>query len=218
MKKVILGLSLATASLLASDQLIKEHAVGVKVGTLGIGVEYTGEINNKFDLRLGLNKYDYSHSAAESEIDYDIELNLETFALIADYHPFDNSFTLSAGAFINNNSIDLNAKPTGGNYEIDGTTYTAAQVGSLNAKVEFNDVSPYIGFGYNGATKATGLGWSFSAEIGALYQGDPDVKLTTTSTVAAVVTSVAEEQKQLNEEIDGFEWYPVISFGVSYKF
>ena len=222
MKKIVLGLSIAASSLLASDCILADGAVGVKVGTLGVGVEYTAKVNDKLDLRLGVNKYTYSDSGIESDINYDIDLKLQTVAAIADYHVFNNGFVLSAGLMYNDNKIEFDAK-TSATYTINDVSYTANDIGSLNGKVDFNNIAPYIGMGYSNATNAPG--WSFSTELGALYQGKPNTSLNVTCgsglTVAQCNTlraDVLAEQSQLNSEIDGYKWYPVLSVGVAYKF
>ena len=220
MKKIILGLSITAASLLASenfveDSFVKYGASGLKVGTLGVGFEYTVKYNEKFDLRFGVNHYSYGDSGTESDIDYDIDLKLQTVAAIADYHVFNNGFILSAGLMLNNNELNFDAKSSA-TYTIDDTVYTSAQVGTLKGDVDFNNIAPYVGIGYSNATKEAG--WSFSTELGALYQGKPKVNLSTTSVNAAVIASVENEEKELQNELDGYKWYPVVSVAVSYKF
>ncbi|MCK5110788.1 MAG: hypothetical protein KAQ94_04650 [Arcobacteraceae bacterium] len=215
MKKIILGLSIVTASLLANDNFITDGAPGLKIGTLGAGVEYTSKYNDKLDLRLGVNYYSHKDSGTKSDINYDINLKLQTVAAIADYHVFNNGFILSAGVMLNNNELNFDARSSA-TYNIDGTVYTAAQVGTLKGQVKFNRVSPYVGIGYSGATKSTG--WSFTAELGALYQGNAKVDLSTTSNNASVIASVENEEEALKNELDGLKWYPVLSIGVVYKF
>jgi len=210
MKKIIIGLSIATATLLSAECVFKDGTPGVKIGTLGIGIEYTAKFNEKLDLRLGVNKYKYSSTGTESNIDYDIDLNLHTLAIIADYHVFNNNFVLSAGLMYNGNNIEFDAKSTSVN--IGGTAYTGV---TLNGKVDFNSIAPYIGIGYSNTTK--GAGWSFSSELGALYQGTAIAKLTTSGT-AVTAAHLAAEEKELQDALDGFDLYPVASIAVSYKF
>ena len=209
MKKIILGLSITAASLLAGDNMLADGATGVKVGTLGIGIEYAVKVNEKLDLRLGVNKYDYSASGIESGVNYDIDLNLQTIAAIADYHAFDNGFVLSAGLMYNDNNLDFNANS--GTHTVGDTSYTTA----IKGEVTFNKIAPYVGLGYSNVTKSAG--WGFSTELGALYQGKAKVDLTTTG--GGVTTAdIEKEENQLEDELSGYKWYPVLSVAVSYKF
>jgi hypothetical protein len=224
MKKLILGTSLLATSLFAEGNFATNGDLGLKLGTLGIGVEYSMPYSENLGIRLGVNKYSYGMDGKESDIDYNIDLDLQTFALIADYRPFSNGFIVSAGLMYNQNELTFDAKPTGANYTINNNTYTSAQVGSLDGTVDFNDIAPYIGMGYKGKMTQSG-DWSFTAELGALYQGNPKANLNVNcgaAVPAAVCTAlrndVNDEQDELQDAIDGFNWYPVLSIGFSYKF
>lgn len=213
-KKITLGALLATS--MYANNFTQNGGLGLKVGTLGVGAEYTYNYSDKFASRIGINGYNYKKTGSESGIEYDINLKLQTISAIVDYHPFSNGFALSLGAMINNNKLDFNGRATGGNYTINGTTYTSAQVGTLKGNVDFNKLSPYIGLGYNSVSNKKG--WSFMAELGALNQGSAKTTLTTTSSITAVQNDVAQEQQQLNDSISGLKWYPVVSLGIKYKF
>ena len=69
--------------------------------------------------------------------------------LLADIYPFPSSaFHLTAGLYINNNTLEGKGT-TSGNYDIGNTTYSGAQVGTLTADVEVGDFSPYLGLGWD---------------------------------------------------------------------
>jgi hypothetical protein len=219
MKKIVLTTALLGATLLAND--ISNNSIGVKIGTLGIGAEYTHKINDSFNARIGINGYSYSVDGTESDIDYKIDLDLQTFEAIADYHPFENGFRISLGAMFNNNEINFKGKPKGTSYTINDVTYTATEVGSLDGKVYFDDIAPYAALGYAGQSGS----WTFTSELGAMYQGTPKSSLTVTCGSAVPVNTcnqlkadVAAEKVKFDEEIKDFEWYPVLSIGVAYRF
>jgi len=216
MKKIILGLSIATVSLFASDCILKDGGVGIKVGTLGLGLEYAAKVNDKLDVRLGVSKYTNSSTGNESDIKYDIDLNLQTIAAIADYHVFGNGFVLSAGLIYNGNNLDFDAQLASGDHDIGDNTYSADEIGSLKGEVTFNKIAPYIGMGYSNVTRSAG--WGFSTELGALYQGEAKVDLSTTGTLATLLADVENEEKELESDLGDAKWYPVISLAVSYKF
>jgi hypothetical protein len=225
MKKIIKSLGVATllSTSLMANSVLDDSSLGVKLGTLGIGAEYTKKYSDNIDARFGINSYNYSTSGEESSIEYDIDLKLQTITAIADYYPTDGGFKLSGGLFVNNNEFEFNGKAKGGTYNINGTTYTATDVGSLKGDVDFNTISPYIGMGYSSRTKSNE--WAFNMDFGVMYQGSPEANLNVTcgSSLSAaqcntLKSNVQSEQQQLQDEIDGYKWYPVLSFGTSYKF
>jgi len=80
---------------------------------------------------------------------------------------------------------------------------------------------PYAGFGWGNAVgKNKRLGVSF--ELGVVFQGSPDIELESTggalSSSPALQAEIAKEEKKIEDDIDDFEYYPVIALGISYKF
>jgi len=194
-------------------------AVGLKVSTLGLGLEATVPVNDYFNVRMQGNGFVYNRSQSEVSINYDAKLRLFTLGGIVDYHPFAGVFRISAGAYYNGNRLDLNATPTSGSFTINNTNFTAAQVGSMNGRVDFNSFSPYVGIGLGNAV-SEGSNWGFNVEAGALYQGAPTVSLTASGTAPGLQAAVASEQQALQNTINRplFRWYPVAAIGLSYRF
>ena len=223
MKKIIISVGLFAALLNAENNFYENGDANLKIGTLGVGVEYAMPYNQNIDFRVGFNKFSYDTSGTESDINYDIDLDLQTFSLIADYKPFDNGFRISGGFMYNQNGINFDGKPTANQFTINDVTYSANDVGSLDGNVDFNNFAPYLGMGYKSVMTKSG-DWSFTSELGVLFQGDPKTSLnaTCTSNNAALCTQlendVKQEQSQLEDEIDGFNMYPVFSIGFAYKF
>jgi hypothetical protein len=193
-------------------------AVELKAGTLGGGVEVNYALSPKFTVGAGLNSFSRSKSDTADNIDYDFDLNLQTLALLANFHPFSGAFRLTAGVMHNGNEVKMKAKPTA-SYDIGGQTYTAAQVGSLGGKVDFNTLAPYLGLGW-GKSAARGIGATF--DLGVLFQGSPNVSLTasggTLSNDPTFQANLKQEEANAEDDIKGFTLYPVISLGVNYRF
>jgi len=194
-------------------------ALSAKAGTLGIGLEAAANLNSNFNARLGFNIFEYDYDGTESNIKYDFELGLLTFAGLVDWFPFEQGFRLTGGLMVNNNDLDMKATASG-SYDIGGTTYTAAEVGTLKGELDFNDFAPYIGLGW-GNPFGRESNWSFNFDLGVMFQGSPDVSFSTDGTLsnnAAFRTNLEREKQDLEGELDDFEYYPVISFGVTYRF
>ncbi len=193
--------------------------LSLKGGTLGAGIEGTIGILDNVNARLGFNYWSMESDITESNVEYELDIDLMSISLLLDWHPLNNGFRLSIGALYNGNEFDATGKPTGGNYAINDSTYTAAQIGTLSTSIDFEDFAPYIGIGYRNAVGKSKR-WNFVMDLGAMYQGSSDVTVSATGAAgnAALQSDIEAERRQLESDLDDFSFYPVISFGVSYKF
>lgn len=192
-----------------------------KIGTLGYGGELTTQISDAINLRFGLNAYNWTYNTTESDVEYDARFRLQTATFVGDWFPIQDSiFRVSAGLAYNNNHLDLTAKPTGsGTYNINGTSYNSATIGTLRGKLTVNKVSPYIGVGWGNAFSKE-RGWTFNLDVGALYQGKPKFRLTTDSAAcdASCQSNIAAEQASDESELAHYRWWPAVSAGAAYRF
>jgi hypothetical protein len=196
-------------------------ALGVKGGTAGLGGELTVGVLNFLNFRTGYNTFNYDGNDTQSDIDYDYKLKLQSIPLLVDLHPFGGGFRLTSGIFINNNEVTSTAKGQG-SYEIGGVTYFASDIGSLDGKVDFNSTAPYLGIGWGNAVgKNSHLTISF--DVGIMFQGSPKVSLTPKDVdplvdTAALQLNIDQEVEEIKNDIKDFEYYPIISLGLAYKF
>jgi hypothetical protein len=89
----------------------------------------------------------------------------------------------------------------------------------LNANVDWSEeFAPYLGIGWGNAADGDAvLPVGFSLDIGAFYQGSPDVILTeSTGTVSA--PDIAAEQAQIEEDLSELKFFPVITVGIHIQF
>jgi len=196
----------------------------LKVGTLGVGADMTIGISKKLNARANLNYFSYGKTITEDE-DEDgsgggtikPKLNLLTMGALLDWHPWAQGFRISAGLYLNKNKLDLTAE-TSDTVEINEHEYS---VSDLGGKVDFNSLAPYFGIGYGNAVQANGH-WHFSFDIGALYSGSPQVALWATASDPALQAQldadIAEEVKDIEDDVEMYTIHPVISLGVSYLF
>lgn len=228
MKKPLLSLAIGAALAIPAHagDTFQEIGLGVKMGTLGVGVDLTTNLMPGINLRGNINLFNYSRSMTKDGVEYNGDLKLQSAGILGDWHPFSNGFRLSAGAYINKNKFSLSGKPTAGTFTLDSTTYQAgeAEIGSLDGTIKFNDVAPYVGIGWGNAISKSG-NWNFVADAGLLYQGAPKVglnvscgSLASQSTCDAAKASASAEQSRLAADVSDYKWYPVLSIGASYRF
>ena len=195
-------------------------AVSATAGTLGAGGEIAGRINPNLNARLGLAGFGDKFKSQVSGIDYEFKMKLLNGIALLDWFPFSSSgFRLSGGVVVNDNTYKVDATGSA-NYDVNGVTYSAAQVGTLSGKVEFNKVAPYAGLGWGNPFLAQGH-WSLAVDIGAFYQGSPDVKLDASGPIAsnpAFQANLDAERANLEDKGDKFRFYPVAMVAVTYRF
>lgn len=212
------GLVLSAAAIPA---VAGDFSLGAAASTLGLGVEAGYSVSDHFGVRLGGYAFSLSQDGEESGIDYEGDLDLANVGAYLDWRPFGGAFRVSGGWFATDNSLESIGKPdAGGTYEIGGVTFTEAEVGTLKGTAELGSSAPYLGLGWAWGLADGGL--AFSLDLGVLFQDSPDIELTSTggtlSGEDALQDALADEEAQLEDDLDQYDLYPVLSFGVLYRF
>jgi hypothetical protein len=197
----------------------QEVAVGVKAGTLGMGIEVVTPLRSNLDGRLGFNYFSLDDSQDLTDIDYDIDLTLLTFSALLDWHPFGNSFRLSGGAFYNGNNADVKSKAAG-SVDIGNQTFFIGPADQVSGEVDFRKFAPYLGFGW-GNNFGNQNKIAVSLDFGLLFQGSGNVDLKVNGLLASapgIDIALSQEESEAENEFDDYTYYPVISLGLSYRF
>ena len=212
------------AGLSFTGPALAQVAVTGDVGTTGLGLHLSVPLQANLNARIGFNYLNYSYSENTSDVNYDFKLKLKTLDALLDWFPMDGAFRVSGGIVYNGNKIDAIGKSSSnGTYTLNGNTYTAASVGTINGNIDFRKAAPYIGIGWGNAA-ARDKGWGLSSDIGVLFQGSPNTSLTNSgctlpaSQCSTLKTDVAAENVKLRDKGNSFKAYPVLRAGVSYKF
>jgi hypothetical protein len=224
---LLAGLTIVLTVAAAQSQSISEEyawpgfAVGVKVGTLGLGGDVSlPVIPDRLNLRVSGNYLNYSYDGTANDIDYKFTLDFKDFMLLGDWHPFVNNFRVTAGGVWNSNSkVKLNGTPTD-DVTIGDHDYTPDQVGTLNGELVFESVAPYVGIGFGNAIGPYEQTWSFVFDLGVIIQTF-DSTLSADGPIASDPTfqvDLRKQQDDLQDSLDQFKIYPVLQFGVAYHF
>lgn len=201
-------------------------AVTPEISTLGLGASVSYGVTPQLNGRLGINGFSVGVDVEDTDVTYDSDVNLFNISAAADYYPIRNSgFKVSAGLVFNDNNIDGTLNATDGTTVDlgDGNNFTVGtEFSSLDADVEFpNEIAPYIGIGWGNPVRP-GSRWSFNVNLGVMFPGSPEVNIEANDVPAAnqndVNAAIAEEEAELEDELDNFDIYPVFSLGVSYQF
>lgn len=215
MKKISMALA---AILCASGLMAQDFSVGVVGGTLGAGVELTTNVSQNVNVRGILSGASFSKSMTEQSVTYDGNLKLMGGGLLIDYYPFETVLRLSAGGFYNGTKASITGTPTAGaTYDINGVTYTSAEVGTLSGEVAYKKVMPYIGIGFANPMKGSAL--TFGMDAGVMF-GKASTVLTATGAAAdpLLAADVAAERQKLEDSVAKANFYPYLAVSLAYRF
>ena len=210
---------LAVVSILAALQApahAEGHTVGLKAGALGLGLEYTYDLNDRVAFRGGINGSNLGFDDEEAGIAYDFDFVWDSLSLAVDLHPFKSPLRLTAGLLSNDNRLESVSRTTG-NVTIGDTVYTPQQVGTLVGRASFD----------NGVFLGAGWDWSrdkrfgVQLDLGVLDQGKPTVTLRGTGTLLgdpAFQSDIAAEKAQLDDSISDLDVVPYLTLGFAFRF
>jgi hypothetical protein len=219
MRSLLVKIGVFALALAASGTAVADNnfGIGLKAGTLGIGLEGMWRPLPYMDIRLGANSYEYDYDGTQAGVNYDTTLNLETVYATLNFHFPVSPLRISLGAYSNGNEFNLVSSETG-SYDIGGTTFTAADIGQLTSTTSFSSTAPYLGFGFD---FSIGGKVGLNMDFGVLWQDEPTVSMITTGLLAndpTFLAAVETERQQLQDDMSSFKAWPVISLGFVFNF
>lgn len=200
------------------------QAIAARAGSTGFGADLGIPITDQFGLRGTAYGGSYSDRTTESGVRYESKFRFGTAMVLADFFPGGGRFRLSVGAAYNDNRIDLVARDGSGTIDVGGRTYNISDIGPVTGRVRFNRANPYFGLGWGNAARSLGPGLFFSADIGVL-RVKPKVTLSancrpplTPAECAQLEANLRAEEQEFEDDYGYRAWYPVLSFGIGYRF
>lgn len=216
--------AVATVALLASGSAMADFGVGAKAGTLGLGLEGRWDPPVPwFDLRVGLNQYDFKNSGNYSGVEYDATLALSSYYLTANLKVPLSPFRFTLGAFSNGNELQMLSADTAGlPIDIGGVPFPVGNVGALRSTTSFDSTAPYAGVGFDFELFGKA---GLNLDFGVLWQGEPVVSLEATNwnnlsaaEQALLGPALDAERAELQAEISDYKAWPVVSLAFVYNF
>lgn len=197
----------------------KKFAVGVNGGTRGLGVDAVVGLGKFFNVRGTYSQYDFDESYEEDGINYDGTLELKTMGALLDYYPFAGSFRLSAGYLNNGSDLRARAVDSDGVIMVGDNEYDISNEW-VQSDLDWDSTAPYLGLGW-GNSLGKGSNWTFTLDLGIIFTGKPDARLTASDGLMAqdgFQEDLAREEAALQDEIDDFDQFPVLQLGFTYAF
>jgi len=210
----LFSLAISTYALYAGDA---NFAVGAKISTLGIQAEATVGFTDTLNLRGSYNFLDYSTDKTFDDIHYDVDIDFTSVSALIDWHPFRNGFRLTGGVVQHNSEAILDATPTEAQ-RIGDTVYSPEIIGTVTGDVDFEDLAPYVGIGFGNAI-GDSTSFSFSFDLGVAIQSyDITLSAPSAALVPGLEDDLRAEEKDIEDDLNEYELYPVIAFGIAYRF
>jgi len=203
--------------LLATTAKAEDHAIGARIGLLGLGVDYGYRISDRLTVRVGLNGSGFDFDETESGINYAFDLDFDSLSAGIDFHPFTGAFRVSGGFLKNDNKLTA----IGGTSEpvtIGDNVYQPSDIGTLSGSMGFDGTAPYLSFGWDFLReKKVGM----SLEFGFVDQGAPIVGLSASGPIASDTDFIADleaERLELQDSLDDLDIWPFAMLGFVVRF
>jgi hypothetical protein len=208
--------------------------VGVKVSSLGIGGEVALAVTHRSNVRFGFNAFSYGHTFDKDGATYAGNLNLRSAQATYDLFLMQWLHVSPGVLLYNGNKVTANVSVPGGQtFTLSNTSYVsdAADPIAGTGKLTVYKAAPMVLLGIGNLVPRS-RHFSTSFEIGAAYQGPPRVALNLSGSACdstglfcrsissdpTIQSNIAAEQAKLNKSASPYKFYPVLSFGVGYKF
>jgi len=192
-------------------------ALGIHFGFPGFGADLGYKFNEYFMGRfrfnyLNINLQDYPFTFEGQTINMNITTQFTNFDLLVDIHPFKSKFKIIAGVGYFANALMEGSGGFTESINFGEIEFTPEDIGELGLRQEFPTVAPYLGFGFGRAVPNKGMG--FGIEIGSYYIGKPTPEIIATG----MLSDTKDQEAQLAENLESYNWLPFMSFRISIKF
>jgi len=196
-------------------------AIGAEIGSVGYGPAVIVTASKNFTATFGYTWFSYDYDLSNSHGDFNAKLKLSNLQALLNWHPFAGSFHLTAGAFICDNKVTLDGVPqSNSTFNINDVTYTTAQVGNLSGTGKLvKGAAPFLGLGWSKKPTKSGFGCFF--DLGVLFMSSPEVSFNVTGPIRNDPTfqsNLHAQEQKTNKDLKPFKYYPVIQFGLLYRF
>ncbi len=217
---------IALAAILTLPASGQSLGVAARAGSTGAGGEIAFNLTRKLNVRGHFSAFSLTVDETTENSDPNMqtkgEANVGAIVAFADYHPFANSFRLTLG--VGKNQLDVSGKaiPLDGvcfGDEIDdvcdGKIFSPERLGTLSGTIEYpSGIHPYGGIGFGNLARGNSR-VTFMFDLGFFYTGAPEITLDTDGLFKP--TTAPENLQSINDGIESFAWYPVLSIGIGIR-
>ena len=240
--------ALAGAALLAAVPAIgadekdqgASFGVAIEASTLGAGLSLGLPVAERFNVRGVYHAFTIDEEFEDNTGGtYDGEIDLQSTALMIDFHPFKGAFRFTAGFAANGNQITFVGTDDGtGQYQVGDCTYQSDPGDPLvlEGSTDFNSSAPYVGIGWGGNLNDES-GFFMTFDLGVLMSGAPKTSLAADGTVTnanaaeptcgigpidasdpAFQQALRDAEDEVDRETKDYEYWPNVALGIGWRF
>jgi hypothetical protein len=209
-----------------------------KFSTLGFGGEVGIRVLPKANVRAGFSLFNYSHTFSKDGISYDGKLTLRSVNANFDWYLI-GPFHISPGVLLYNGfrGAATAAVAGGQTFTLGSTTYESGTAAPLNGSLAIGPkkVAPELLIGFGNLVPRSSRHFTANVDLGVVFQGALNSTLAlggfacvppnsagptcvNAGTDPTVQANVKAQQTKLDNDLKAFKYYPVISFGIGFKF
>ena len=211
-------------------------AVGLTLGSGGIGIELATPLTSKLNLRGGSGFFSYTTGFVADTVPIDGTLHLQNSHLSVDWFPFGSAFHISPGITLFNHTSYNALIYIPGNQVVDlnDVPYTSDPLDPIRGTAHLNfgaRAAPRLTAGFGNVVRHRTARLTFPVEFGVIYTTRPTVAFSLTGSSCDMTNScdpiqsdpqteqnILLQQAEIADDLKMLRFFPIISFGVSYKF
>lgn len=215
LRRIVMVCALLALPVSASGQKIGV-GVAARAGSLGFGGEVAVGVTRYVGVRAGLGAMPLSYTGEVEDVNYHVESTSPMKNIGIDFYPGFFDLRLGGGLLFITNPTTFDARYSG-TIDINGTTYTDAEVGALRGELDHGSAAPYaiIGLG-----RQTNKGLGIFLDLGAAFLEEQRMTYTTTGQLSGDPTfeaNLAAEAAQIEDEVNRYvKVYPILSAGIRF--
>lgn len=209
--------------------------IGIKAGTLGIGVQVGTALASRVNLRGGFNFFKYNDSVSKDGALYSGALNLKSVEAKLDLFVI-GGFRVTPGLLLyNDNNLSATvAVASGQSFTLGGTSYNSSPSDPIRgtAGLTMNKFAPTLGIGFGNLLPRSARHFSLSTDLGVAFVGSPQFALALAGSacqsngancqpinnVPGASANIESERVKIANDVKDFKYYPEVSIMFGYKF
>lgn len=190
--------------------------VAARAGSLGFGGELAVNVTRYVGVRAGIGVLPLSYTGDVEDINYHIDSTSPISNIGIDFYPGFFDLRLGGGMMFIRNPTTFDARYSG-TININGQTYTDAEVGELRGDLDHGDSAPYLVLGLG---RQTNRGLGIFLDLGAGFLEEQRFTYTATGAATSDPTfnaNLEAEAREIEDNVNKYvKVYPILSAGIRY--
>jgi hypothetical protein len=191
--------------------------LGVKAGTMGVGVEAAIGLGSSLALRGGAALLPINLDPTYSDIEFELDMPDSYLNVGLDFYPGGGPFRIGGGLLFKPDEPTLRGSFTEAQ-DIGGQEYTPEQIGTLIGEIDSSSTAPYVLVGFG---RHTSTGFGFFTDIGVAILEEPTLSIRqeggSLSNAQRAEFNQRLEVERVRIQDDLGDWlriYPIVQMGI----